>query len=136
LKNSESEPHAYFPESDLAELVAGNQCDVRPEIPAAVQGEQGVRVLRCITQEDGLTWITHAGGEYKQCKAPFRRPAPASTATIKNPYFRKSVDDTKALLYAASVRRQTLAFGSCIHAGTLRSPCSTRQTSMWSDRST
>ena len=43
-KNSEREPHAQVPGGDLAELVASDECDVRPEVPAAVQADQGVGV--------------------------------------------------------------------------------------------
>ena len=43
-KNSEREPHAQVPGGDLAELVASDECDVRPEVPAAVQADQRVGV--------------------------------------------------------------------------------------------
>src|SRR6056297_1977062 len=44
LKNSEVEPHAHVPEGDLAQLIASDQRDVRPEVPAAVHAEQDVGV--------------------------------------------------------------------------------------------
>ncbi len=44
LKNSEREPRAHVPGGDLAEFVASDQCDVRPDVPAAVQADQGVGV--------------------------------------------------------------------------------------------
>src|SRR6056297_55181 len=44
LKNSEVEPHAHVPEGDLAQLIASDQRDVGPEVPAAIHAEKDVGV--------------------------------------------------------------------------------------------
>src|SRR5688572_9668760 len=41
---SERKPHAHVPSGDPAELVASDQREVRPEVPAAVQADESVGV--------------------------------------------------------------------------------------------
>ena len=54
-QSSEREPHPKVPSGDLTELIAGNDCDFRPEVPAAVQADQRVGVEGVRTVGNDLT---------------------------------------------------------------------------------